>query len=134
MHQTVSSLHPALRSIVVEATEALTRLDADRLEELVLSCQKLNREFSPHPEVYNASAAASLFAQGIPPEQPQRHIHPSGTDSAEMAVFSRLLSLTRENLTVFTRVRMQKGIQLEYSDREAGINWPMLEVKDGNNK
>src|ERR1022692_2216946 len=105
MRHTESSLHPALRSIVVEATEALARLDAERLEELVLSCQKLNREFSPHSEAYNAASASSLLAQGIPPsqsqlDQSQMRIHLLPNTSPEMAIFSRLLGLTRENLAV----------------------------------
>ena len=134
MRKTQSSLHPALRAIVIEATEALARLDADRLEELVLNCQKLKREISPHPEVFNASTASSLLAQGINPAQPHLHLHSSCDNPLEMAAFSRLLSLTRENLSVLTRVRIQQDAQLEYSDREAGIHWSTLEVKDGNNK
>jgi hypothetical protein len=35
---------PKLKELVVEASRALARLDADRLEELALSCQALNRE------------------------------------------------------------------------------------------
>ena len=36
-----------LKGLVVEASRALARLDADRLEELALSCQALNRELAP---------------------------------------------------------------------------------------
>ena len=32
--------HPELKELVVEASRALARLDADRLEELALSCQR----------------------------------------------------------------------------------------------
>jgi len=119
---------------VVEATEALARLDADRLEELVLSCQKLSREFSPHPESYDVAASASLLVAGIPPNFPDQNLHLHRSASPEMAVFSRLLSLTRENLAVFTRVRVQRDSPLEYSDREAALNWPDMEVKDGKHK
>jgi hypothetical protein len=35
---------PKLKELVVEASRALARLDAERLEELALSCQALNRE------------------------------------------------------------------------------------------
>lgn len=134
MRQMKSSLHPALRSIVVEATEALSRLNADRLEELVLSCQKLNRELSPHHEAFSVSASASLLAHGIPAAQSHLHMHSSCHQSQEMTVFSRLLSLTRENLAVLTRGSIQIDAQLEYSDRVAGNNWPTMEVHDGINK
>jgi hypothetical protein len=133
MRKTESTLHPALRSIVVEATEALARLDADRLEELVLNCQKLNREFSPHPDVFNLVSNSSILAEGLPPGQSHLDLRLSLSDSPDMAVYSRLLSLTRENLAVLTRVRIQKDAQLEYSDREAGIIWPTMGVKNGNN-
>jgi len=36
-----------LKELVVEASRALARLDAGRLEELALSCQALNRELTP---------------------------------------------------------------------------------------
>jgi hypothetical protein len=134
MRQTKSSLHPALRSIVAEATEALARLDADRLEELVLNCQKLNREFSPHPESFSVSATSNLLAQGIPSAQSCLPVQSEGGALPEMAVFSRLLSLTRENLAVLTRARVQKNAQLEYSDRETGLHWAELEVNNGDNK
>jgi hypothetical protein len=35
-----------LKELVVEASRALARLDADRLEELALSCQALNRDLA----------------------------------------------------------------------------------------
>ena len=38
--------NPELKALVVEASLALARLDADRLEELALSCQALNRDLS----------------------------------------------------------------------------------------
>ena len=40
-------VHPELKELVVEASRALARLDADRLEELALSCQALNRDLAP---------------------------------------------------------------------------------------
>ena len=36
-------VRPELKELVVEASRALARLDADRLEEMALSCQALNR-------------------------------------------------------------------------------------------
>jgi hypothetical protein len=43
----VSPQLPELRELVVEASQALARLDSNRLEELALSCQALNRDFTP---------------------------------------------------------------------------------------
>jgi len=37
---------PKLKELVVEASRALAQLDAERLEELALSCQALNRELA----------------------------------------------------------------------------------------
>ena len=39
--------NPELKELVVEASHALARLDAARLEELVLSCQALTRTLNP---------------------------------------------------------------------------------------
>ena len=33
-----------IREVIAEASQALARLDADRLEELALACQALNRD------------------------------------------------------------------------------------------
>jgi hypothetical protein len=138
MHSTGTSLHPVLRSIVVEATEALARLDADRLEELVLSCQKLSREFSPHTETYDAASTAALLATGILPTQLNKYHSPSANSSPEMAVFGRLLALTRENISILTRVRLRKSSPLGYSDCHAGKSWlgyeSELEVNDGDDQ
>ncbi len=42
----MAEFNPELKALVVEASLALTRLDANRLEELALSCQALNRDLS----------------------------------------------------------------------------------------
>lgn len=39
----VRHANPNLRELLIEATQALARLDADRLEEMALSCQSLVR-------------------------------------------------------------------------------------------
>ena len=42
-------INPELKQLVGEASRALASLDADRLEELALSCQALNRDSAPEP-------------------------------------------------------------------------------------
>src|ERR1039458_6427376 len=69
--------HPELKELVVEASRALARLDADRLEELALSCQALNRALVPA----NAEESAVLASQ-------------AREAAGEMAVFARVLEAT----------------------------------------
>ncbi|MGD0733713.1 MAG: hypothetical protein ABR976_01150 [Terracidiphilus sp.] len=89
--------HPVLKEIVVEASRALARLDANRLEELARSCQALNRDL-PHetPEI-RADVA--------------RQAHEA---MAELAVFGRVLEATRANLNVMQRLRDLRAGRLEY--------------------
>ncbi len=42
--------NPELKELVVEASRALARLDAPRLEELALSCEALNRDLDSMDE------------------------------------------------------------------------------------
>jgi len=80
--------HPKLKELVVEASRALSRLDADRLEELALSCQALNRALvHEDAEAHAALAAEAMGATG------------------DMAVFARVLEATRANLNVMNRLR-----------------------------
>jgi aminopeptidase N len=78
---------PLLKDVVVEASRALARLDADRLEELALSCAALNRDLQ-----VDAKARAELAAE-------------AREAAGEMAVFARVLEATRANLTVMNRLR-----------------------------
>ena len=81
-----------LREIVVEASLALARLDADRLEELAISCAALNRD----------PAGLSI------PER--REIQRQAKHASdEMAVFGRVLEATRANLDVMNRLRELRG-------------------------
>ena len=49
--------HPGLKELVVEASRALARLDAGRLEELALSCQALTRDLARANRVERTSFA-----------------------------------------------------------------------------
>jgi hypothetical protein len=91
-----------LKALVVEASRALARLDAGRLEELALSCQALNRTLKPG----NAEERKILAWQ-------------AREAAADMAVFARVLDATRANLGVMHRLRELRAGRLEYSERQA---------------
>ena len=83
-----------LKETVAEASRALARLDAGRLEELALSCQALNRDLA---EADNKRLAVE-FREA----------------ESEMAVFARVLEATRANLQVMNRLRELREGRLEY--------------------
>lgn len=91
-----------LRELVAEASSALARLDADRLQELALSCEALNRGL----DVMTADEKTRL--------QQQAREAQSG-----MAIFARVLEATRSNLRVMNRLRELRMGSLEYTERQA---------------
>jgi len=93
-------VHPELKVLVVEASRALARLDAERLEELALSCEALNRDSGPWDT--ERRAAMAFEARGA---------------AGEMQVFARVLDATRANLHVMHRLRELHTGKLEYGDR-----------------
>lgn len=94
--------HPELRELVVEASQALARLDAARLEELALCCQALNRE---------------LTATG---EKERKRLALQAREAAgDMEVFARVLDVTRSNLNVMNRLRELRMGRIEYSEIQA---------------
>jgi len=104
-------VHPELRELVAEASRALAHLDADRLEELALCCQALNRDRMPEDRAGGKELARQAReARG------------------DRAVFARVLEATRANLNVMNRLRELRGGRLEYG--EAG--WARTEGCDGN--
>jgi hypothetical protein len=96
---------PQLKELVVEASRALARLDADRLEELALSCQALNRELAP-----------------LLPERRLELARQSREADGEMATFARVLDATRANLNVMNRLRELRSGRLEYGNRDAPVS------------
>jgi hypothetical protein len=104
-----------MRALVVEASEALARLNADRLEELALSCQLLNRN----------------LVNGTP--ESRAELTRQARDAREkMAVLARLLEVTRANLSVMTRLKELREVRLEY--RAAGSScWNSAENRHGDN-
>ncbi len=103
-----------LKEIVVEASRALARLDADRLEELALSCQALNRDPSPA----NAEERMALSSQ-------------AREAAREMVTFARVLEATRANLKVMSRLRELRENRLEYGEIQIG-GWTRTESGHGN--
>jgi hypothetical protein len=92
-------LNPELKALVAEASLALARLDADRLEELALSCRALNR---------NLSAGSG--------EERAEMARQSRETAGEMAVFERVLEATRANLDVMSRLRHLHEGERNYGD------------------
>lgn len=85
------------KDTLVDASRALALLDADRLEEMALSCAALMRE--------QQGAHLHTNRQGEP-----------GFDDAgqEMAIFARVIEATSVNLHVMRRLRAARTHQLEY--------------------
>ncbi len=105
--------HPELKEMVAEASRALARLDAGRLEELVLSCHALNRALP------SASAAEKKDLKRQAAEA-----------QADMAVFGRVLEATRANLKVMNRLRELRIGRLEYTQRQVN-GWTGTESGHG---
>ena len=98
MHKRLQKrVKPELRDLIREASVSLARLDAERLEELALSCEALNRDLSPS----GRGSRVELTRQ---------------TQEAvgEMAMFGRVLKATRSNLDVLNRLRESRAARLEY--------------------
>ncbi len=91
--------HPKLKQLVAEASAALARLDADRLEELALSCQALNRDLAEADGERRAALAIE-----------------SREATRDMAVFARVLEATQANLKVMNRLREYRAGRREYSE------------------
>jgi hypothetical protein len=107
--------HPELKKLVVEASRALACLDADRLEELALCCQALNRDWVPG----DAQQQAELTRQA--------------RDAAgDMAVFAKVIAATKANLQVMNRLRDLRAGRLEYSEMQAR-GWAPPGSGHGNN-
>ncbi len=94
------SLEPReLRQIIREASHALAFLDAVRLEELAISCQRLMRDLDSPCSL----ALAHQARQAAP----------------DMAVFARVLDATRANLDVMRRLRDLREGCLDFNPTES---------------
>ena len=91
-----------MKELVVEASQALARLDADRLEELALCCQALNRDLAQNGLAQQDGDARAALALEC------------NEAKGDMAVFARVLEATRANLNVMSRLRELHDGRLEY--------------------
>jgi hypothetical protein len=92
--------HPGLceqKSLIVEAAGALARLDADRLEEMALSCEALNRRLIPAG--FSGSEAAAFESNSL---------------AREIAILARVLEATRANMNVLRRLGEARLTAIEY--------------------
>lgn len=108
-------VHQGLKELVVEASRALARLDAGRLEELALSCQALNQDPGPEDTEHRAALAYEMRET-----------------AGDMAVFARVLEATRANLHVMNRLSDLRSGRLEYGERP-GRQWALKESRHGDN-
>jgi hypothetical protein len=99
----VRGVPPRLKELLAEATRALAQLDADRLEELALCCQALNRDL----ESGGSAAWIDMARQ-------------AREARADLALFGRVLDATRSNLAVMRRLRdLRAGRHPGYTPRGA---------------
>jgi hypothetical protein len=98
----------ALREIVRQATEALIRMDAERLEELARCCSDLNRDFNRDLQGPDSDTALKAAAD----MQASAH---------DLRLLERVLFETRANLKVFTRLhamRLNEAARFQASERK----------------
>lgn len=93
-----------ITEMVVEASVALARLDADRLEELATACQALQRDLV----LNDADTRKDLVRE-------------SRESVQDMAVLARVLDATRANVEVMNRLREMRVGWLEYRAKETGL-------------
>jgi hypothetical protein len=83
-----------LKTVLAEATQALSHLDAERLEEMALSCE-------------------ALVADNQVSEEEVANGESKGRDANDMAIFLRVLEATKANLNVMRRLREAHMAQLQ---------------------
>lgn len=113
-----------IRAVVAEASQALARLDADRLEELALACQALNRD--------PASNAGPQQMQSDGRRSDETLARQAREAAGDMRAFRRVLDATRANLTVMRRLRQLREGKIEYSEAQAR-GWTPSEPDYGDN-
>lgn len=90
---------PQLQQLIAEASQALARLDATRLEELALSCRALTGMSNPKKA------------------HERRFLTQQARDAqSDMAVFARVIEATRANLNVMDRLHALRAGSVEYTE------------------
>jgi hypothetical protein len=107
-------VRPELKELVVEASRALARLDAERLEELALSCRALKGATPEDVCAHSARADEAWEA------------------AREIAVFARVMEATRANREMICRLRELSAGRQEYGPRRGQI-WTFTENGHGDN-
>jgi hypothetical protein len=113
---------PELKELVREASAALARLDAERLEELARCCQALNR-----------GLRRRVGTDGGVQKNRIELARQSREAAGEFVVFTRVLEATRANLDVMMRLRASLEEELEYGGQTRARHWARPEANDGNN-
>ena len=108
--------HTELKDLIVEASQALARLDGARLNELAQSCEALNKDIEP-----------------MGTEEKRELARQAREAKADMAVFARVLEATRSNIKVMQRLRDLRAGRLEYSEScaRAGCSGVGTETRHG---
>jgi hypothetical protein len=107
-----------IRAIVVEASQALARLDANRLEELAIACRVLNQKM-PNEDPGSSSGGVDFAAQ-------------SSQIAEDLRGFRKVLDASRANLSVLRRQRHVRDGKFEYSEAQAR-GWVPPEQVHGDN-
>lgn len=103
---------PALKNMVMDASEALARLDAARLEELAISCRTLKDRLATRPAGDLAQEASEAACQMVP--------------------LGRVLDATRANLRVLQHLERLRAGVTGYA-HGAGQRWTTTESSNGHN-
>ena len=107
------SVRPQMKELVREASRALAILDAERLEELALSCQALNRD-----RLGTDISRARQFGRDVLEAR------------QDMIVLERVLKATRANMEVMRRLQEIRGGEPEYGPGVCGP-WTLTETGRG---
>lgn len=114
-HTKASRVRPELRELAVEASRALGCLDVERLEELALFCNALDR----------CIATSSTNERAARAREAREAAH-------EMAAFARVLEATCSNRNVMNHLRELRMGRLEYRPQQ-GQKWMLTENGHGDN-
>jgi hypothetical protein len=114
-----------MKELVREASAALARLDAERLEELARCCQALNRDLRRRPGAQGRGESGAQLGSALAAQV--------RAAAGEFVVFTRVLEATRVNLEVMMRLKAFQQEQLEYGGQARAHHWARPEASDGNN-
>jgi len=127
-----------LKQLARDASLALAKLDASRLEELALVCASLNQSRTDNEgRTENRSRTDAsrdlLQTQSAADMERRRSLAVQAREAAgEMAIFARVLEVTRSNLHLMSRLRAMREGRLEYSEAQA-LGWGGAEGRHGDN-